>query len=651
MKNPPKILQSKVLRHLLCLVVLVLAAILGTSLYRANTQTAQATTIAKEEQVSRGDIVEGLSEEGTASVSTVSTQLDVDVTIDDVKVNLDVVIDEVFVRAGENVTEGQPLFSLEPSSLNTVLNTLNNEYEQARLKLNQAQINQQKRTTEAAATRSIDASLNQTADSTYASSIKKLENQLMQYEQNVKDTEEDLIYYTKLYETYDERTANLAVFERLMADGKTNYEAVQDLFDDYQKNNGDAVTSYNNAEKTADNLMDSLDSAREQFSYLEGHSGDDAYSEAITNAQNTYSSLASQLDSAISIINKYSNAVEKYYDLEDRLEKSKDAYEQAQETYNDYNSEYKEMYGSMGKSDLERKVAQLEIDLKQAQVNLEEYQLSYATKVQEVENQRLTDLTTSQTADLTYQSTLTELELNVLTAQNKVDKLSTAIQKMNALLSGHTIVAPCSGLVTSVDFAAGDEVDLLQAAITIAKLDELSITLTLDQEDIGDVYLDQEARIVFDAFPEQIFIGSVDAISISPARMGAPTVTYSVTVSLSGEGLEAIYDGMSCEVMLVTEQALDVLKVSRRAVSTQDGQSVVKLKNADGSTTVTPVVTGFTDGSEIEIRSGLSEGDIVLIESQIAGGANASNTLPTSAPAGSESAQHDGNRPSGGGRP
>lgn len=631
----PNFFKTKNARRALGLLLILLLAVGGAGLYQMSHQTAQATTIAKEEQVSRGDIVEGLSEEGTASVATVSTQLDVDVTIDDTKVDLDVIIDDVFVRAGENVEEGQPLFSIERSSLNTVLNTLNNEYQQAVLKLDQAQLDQQKKGTEAQASRSIDAALSQTADSTYQSSVKKIENQLAQYEQNVKDNEEDLAYYTKLYNSYDERTANLATFKRLMESGKDNYEAVQELFDDYQEDNGDVISSYNNAEKTTDSLADELESARNELSYLAGHENDPEYSEAITKAQNTYSSLASQFNDAIEIINTYSSAVDKYYDLEDRLEKSQKAYEEATETYNDYNDEYKEMYGSMGKTDLARKVSQLQIDLQQSQLDLEEYQLSYDTLLQEAENQRLTDLTTSQTADLTYQSTLTELELNVLTAQNKVDKLSAAIQKMNALLSGETIVAPCSGLVTSVDFAAGDEVDLLEAAITIAKPDELAITLTLDQEDIGEAYLDQEARVTFDAFDDQVFIGSVDAISISPARAGAPTVTYSVTVSLTGEGLESIYDGMSCEVMLVTDQATDVLKISKRAVTTQDGQATVKLKNADGTTTITPVETGFTDGSEIEIVSGLSEGDTVLIESTLAGGsANSASRTSGSAPAG-----------------
>ena len=285
----PNFLKTKKTRRALGLLLILLLAVGGAGLYQMSHQTAQATTIAKEEQVSRGDIVEGLSEEGTASVATVSTQLDVDVTIDDTKVDLDVIIDDVFVRAGENVEEGQPLFSIERSSLNTVLNTLNNEYQQAVLKLDQAQLDQQKKGTEAQASRSIDAALSQTADSTYQSSVKKIKNQLAQYEQNVKDNEEDLAYYTKLYNSYDERTANLATFKRLMESGKDNYEAVQELFDDYQEDNGDVISSYNNAEKTTDSLADELESARNELSYLAGHENDPEYSEAITKAQNTYS--------------------------------------------------------------------------------------------------------------------------------------------------------------------------------------------------------------------------------------------------------------------------------------------------------------------------------------------------------------------------
>ena len=59
-----------------------------------------------------------------------------------------------------------------------------------------------------------------------------------------------------------------------MDSGKDNYEAVQELFDDYQEDNGDVISSYNNAEKTTDSLADELENARNELSYLAGHEND-----------------------------------------------------------------------------------------------------------------------------------------------------------------------------------------------------------------------------------------------------------------------------------------------------------------------------------------------------------------------------------------
>lgn len=642
-KKIREILTKKTLRR--TTVVLLAVGVLsgGIYWYMARDQEAMGQTMAREERAERGDIIIGLTEEGTANVNTVSTKLDVDVTIDDVKVNLDVAIEDVLVRSGEYVTAGQPLFTIEKSSLNTVLNTLNNEYQQAILKLEQAKLTQQKNTTEAQAEKSVNQSLAQTANSTYESNVRKIDNTLAQYKQNLQNAQDDYEYYLKLYNSYDERTANLNVFERLMDSGKDTYEALQETFDDYNKDNGQVVTSYHNAEKSIDNLVKELNTARATLDYYQGYDGDADLNEGITNAQKTYSSLSEQLNDAVNIINKYSKTVEQYNTLEDRTENAKKTYEDAQETYNDYAEEYREMYGSMGKNDLARKVSQLELDIKEAQLALNDYELNYAANILAAENQRLKELATSETADLTYQSTLNQLELNVVTAQNKVDKLGAAISKMNSILKGSTIVAPCDGLVTDVDFAAGDDVNLLEAAITISRSDEVTVNLTLDQEDIGDVSLDQEAIVTFDAFDDQTFTGKVDAISISPAVMGAPVVNYSVTVLLSGEGLENIYNGMSCQVELVSERVNDVIKVSKRAITTdKDGLSLVKVKNADGSNSLVEVTTGFTDGVNVEILSGLNEGDIVLIESNFNGRSDSGIFAGNSMPA--------GGAPAGGGR-
>lgn len=171
-------------------------------------------------------------------------------------------------------------------------------------------------------------------------------------------------------------------------------------------------------------------------------------------------------------------------------------------------------------------------------------------------------------------------------------------------------------MITNIGFEAGDEIDLTQDVITIAQNDSLAISLSIDQDDITNVSLDQQALVTFDT-SDETFEGWVDAISVSPMAMGAPTVNYTVTVKLEGEGLEDIYEGMSCTVELVSERVDDVLIIPKRAITTEGRQNYVTVKLEDGTSEKREVTLGFTDGSSYEVKEGLQEGDIVLIGSSI----------------------------------
>ncbi|MBR2627879.1 MAG: efflux RND transporter periplasmic adaptor subunit [Peptococcaceae bacterium] len=153
----------------------------------------------------------------------------------------------------------------------------------------------------------------------------------------------------------------------------------------------------------------------------------------------------------------------------------------------------------------------------------------------------------------------------------------------------------------------------------------------------------------------------MDAISVSPMAMGAPTVNYTVTVKLEGEGLEDIYEGMSCTVELVSERVDDVLIIPKRAITTEGRKNYVMVKLEDGTTEQREVTLGFTDGSSYEVKSGLEEGDIVLIGSSInstssdstgSGGDRRSGEMPEDMPDGmqmpSGGEMPSGERPSAG---
>jgi len=171
-------------------------------------------------------------------------------------------------------------------------------------------------------------------------------------------------------------------------------------------------------------------------------------------------------------------------------------------------------------------------------------------------------------------------------------------------------------LITSIAFEEGDKIDLTRNVITIAKSDKLTISLSIDQDDITNVELDQQALVTFDT-NKKTYEGYVNAISVSPAMMGSPTVNYTVTVLVEGEGMEDIYEGMSCTVELVVDRVDDVLVVPKRAITTEGRTNYVTVKKEDGSTVQQEVTLGFTDGSSYEVKEGLHEGDIILIGSSI----------------------------------
>ena len=614
-------------KRIIIAVVVLLAIVFSAVTFASQKSSKNATnTLSRQETVTRGDIVQGLSETGSASVNTVSTQLDIDLEIDDSRLDLDVLIDEIFVRAGERVTKGQPLFSIDETSLNTARNTLENEYNSALLKLEQAKIQQQLGSIEAQATMDSDKSTGELAEQIYNNAVTEIDNTLAAYKQKVAEDEEDLANYQTLYNTYDERTAVLESFEMIMEQAEDTLESTQEAFDDYKEDYDTEYNTYTNYKNNIDEWAEEVSDASTNMDYLNSRFENmdpsdemyQSYVQTITSSQNTFVSLADQLNTAIDYLNKYRDIYNEYTSFEDRLEAAEDAYDEAKEIYDDYQSDYNELFGSDGKDDILRKLQNMEITLANDKLTLEEYEMNYDVNVQAALNEKSKNQTTGETAELNYSSTLTELELNILTAQNQVDTLAAAVNKLNSSLDGNQLLAPTDGLITNISFDEGDEVSLLEAFITIAESDEINIFLTFDEDDIADITLDQLALVTFDSMPDVTFEGKVDAISITAFRAGAATTTYEVTVNVTAEGLEDIYDGMSCNVELVTDRVQDVICVSKRAITTdENGVSTVKVQKDDGTTEIREITTGFTDGSTVEVLSGLSEGEIVLIESQI----------------------------------
>ena len=588
----------------------VVALLVGGFLLWQNSGKNDTTVAAREEVVTRGSIISSLTEEGTASVATQTTGLDLNVTLDDdTRLDLDVEVEEVLVRAGERVKAGDPLFVLSQTSLNKALNTLDNAYQEARLQADEAQINLKLGTAQAEQTRQESLNGGAVASGVYANTLTEMETKLAQYKKNMLEAEEDYAEYVELLDLYNVRTATKNNMKSLVDHYETTLESLQEFYDEYNEDNADYKAAYNNYKNQLDSLVEQLEKAEAEKEAYEDTDEADKYGDA-------YDTVVDKFDEAIDIINKYQNVIDEYDTLETRIEDAQEALEEAKEAYDEYNEDYQDWYGNMSRSDLERKASQMELDLENARLTYENYQLQYNNNINSAESKMSTTEISAETADLTYESTVNKLQQKVLSTQLTADNLYDYVQELNSCLQDNVILAPCDGLITNIGFEAGDEINLTQNVITIAQSDSISISLSIDQDDITNVSLDQQALVTFDT-SDETFEGWVDAISVSPMAMGAPTVNYTVTVRVEGEGLENIYEGMSCTVELVSERVDDVLIIPKRAITTEGRQNYVTVKLEDGSTEQREVTLGFTDGSSYEVVSGLEEGDIVLIGSSI----------------------------------
>ena len=204
-----------------------------------------------------------------------------------------------------------------------------------------------------------------------------------------------------------------------------------------------------------------------------------------------------------------------------------------------------------------------------------------------------------------------------------------ALQRSQDALENYTITAPISGTVIEKNVKAGDNVNNIEsgALAVIYDLSYLKLEMNISELDLSKVAADQRVDITADAIPGEVFEGRVDRVSINGTTTNGFT-TYPVTILLEEYG--GLNPGMNVSADIIVERTENVLSIPASAV--QRGDTVlVPLEGClaeDGVTVVDPtkveeraVTLGGGDGDSVEIVSGLSEGETVLVPLQAQDGA------------------------------
>jgi len=113
---------------------------------------------------------------------------------------------------------------------------------------------------------------------------------------------------------------------------------------------------------------------------------------------------------------------------------------------------------------------------------------------------------------------LKELEAGALPeemalAEAKIASAEAAAAVLQAQIDKMTLSAPVDGVVTSRSAHAGEAAVAGVSLLTIAQLDEVTLTIYIPEDELNRVYLRQEVEVRVDAYPDRVFAGTVSYIS------------------------------------------------------------------------------------------------------------------------------------------
>jgi multidrug efflux pump subunit AcrA (membrane-fusion protein) len=234
----------------------------------------------------------------------------------------------------------------------------------------------------------------------------------------------------------------------------------------------------------------------------------------------------------------------------------------------------------------------------------------------------------------------------VAAAQADVDNKQAVLDDAQRQLDDTTLVAPTDGTVAVIGGRIGEEVpgggsnrggfdasalsrppnaqapgsvsSRAGGFVTLTDLGTNEVKARFSEADTAKIKPGQAAKVEFESLGEQL---TARVIRIDPIEtVVANVVTYTVTLLLDKK-LEEIKPGMTGNVDVIIAQKQNVLRLPVTAINPRNGRATVQVLRPDGTQETRHVTTGLKGDDDIEITSGLDDGDKVVVTPGGGGGA------------------------------
>lgn len=250
--------------------------------------------------------------------------------------------------------------------------------------------------------------------------------------------------------------------------------------------------------------------------------------------------------------------------------------------------------------------------IRDAETSLTTYTIAYNKAVQDLANEKLSAASTIAIKEAAYSQALSNLNTK-LNPPREVDVayLRAALSQAIANRDKTVLKAPIDGVVSKVNKKRGEYVSMSDVVVEMLT-PHYEVSVDIPETDVVKTKIGDVVVITLDAYGDDVkFSGKV--INIDPDSTEVEDVVYyRVKVALDETDKE-IKPGMTANVTVSTASRDNVLYIPIRALHTNDAGKYVRVLK-ENTPTDTPITIGLkADNGQVEILSGLNEGDEVII--------------------------------------
>lgn len=228
-------------------------------------------------------------------------------------------------------------------------------------------------------------------------------------------------------------------------------------------------------------------------------------------------------------------------------------------------------------------------------------------------------------------------------AEANISQAQAQLDSANTKLAEATILAPTDAVVVNSNlqlYQYTTDASMITITPTAGTGSNLEVAASIDQADIAQVKIGQKVDVTLDAYPNEHSSGTVSLVALQGTTASNVT-TFKVTVAID-KASDKLRSGMNANIDIVVAEADNVLTVPSEAVKTRgskkgvmvpstptdtksnkvdsttqpstDSKSTTKASGGQGlaNQQFIPVETGLDDGTNVEIKSGLTEGQEVI---------------------------------------